>query len=166
MFKVKLGSFDDVGEFTYTLKNADVSFDGLSFEDGLTINVNITKNDLNTVIVSGHMQGNILTACSRCLIDIKQPVDSDFAAIFKNKSAMNQDDLDSDVRPYTSNTIDLFDYFRETLILEIPLKPLCREKCKGICPVCGKNNNKEKCNCSKKIKEEEIYKPFKGLDLQ
>ena len=44
---------------------------------------------------------------------------------------------------------------RDTILLSIPLKPLCREECKGLCPVCGKNLNEGECEHVKK-KEEEI----------
>jgi uncharacterized protein len=165
MFKVNLSSFEDRGEFDFELKNKEISFEGLSFEDGLSISLILTKDGSDTVIAEGRIVGTLLTQCSRCLDDVKLQVDSDFVTIFKDKKAITQDDLDNDVRPYANNSIDLTDYLRETMILEVPLKPLCREDCKGICPICGKNNNKETCSCMANLKQEETYKPFKGLDI-
>jgi len=43
--------------------------------------------------------------------------------------------------------IDIAGPVREALILELPLKPLCREECRGLCPVCGVNRNERACDC-------------------
>ncbi|MDR3176556.1 MAG: DUF177 domain-containing protein [Desulfovibrio sp.] len=36
----------------------------------------------------------------------------------------------------------------EEFVLALPAKPLCRNDCRGLCPVCGKNNNRELCSCA------------------
>jgi uncharacterized protein len=48
---------------------------------------------------------------------------------------------------YTGTQIDVGIGIREAIMLAIPIAPLCQEKCLGLCPVCGINKNKEKCNC-------------------
>lgn len=50
---------------------------------------------------------------------------------------------------YTGPNIDIGLGIREAIILAIPPAPLCQKDCKGLCPICGKNLNKEKCNCKK-----------------
>jgi uncharacterized protein len=85
-----------------------------------------------------------------------------FAVIYKDKGSMTDDDRESDVYEYENNELDLYPYLRETMILELPVKPLCNEDCKGLCPICGKNKNEN--DCGHEIKE--TYKPFEGLDLK
>ncbi len=165
MFKIKLSSFGDRQEFTHELKKGEISFENLEFEDGLFIEVALTKDGTNTVIVEGHIKGTLMLTCGRCLEGYKQAVDSDIIGIFKEKNTILQDDIANDVMPFSNNVIDLHDFLREAMLLELPLKPLCRVDCQGLCPVCGKNNNNEKCDCIKKLKEEETFKPFKKLDL-
>ena len=46
------------------------------------------------------------------------------------------------------HTLDLTEAVRQYILLAIPMKPLCREDCAGLCPVCGRNLNDDKCNCS------------------
>ena len=48
---------------------------------------------------------------------------------------------------YRDDVIDLGDVIREQFYLALPMKPLCREDCKGLCPVCGVNRNREACSC-------------------
>jgi uncharacterized protein len=42
--------------------------------------------------------------------------------------------------------IDLAPVLREYFLLEIPISPLCRPDCKGLCPICGNNLNESTCN--------------------
>ena len=48
---------------------------------------------------------------------------------------------------YRDETIDLGDLVREQLYLALPMKPLCAEACKGLCPQCGTNLNRGTCDC-------------------
>jgi uncharacterized metal-binding protein YceD (DUF177 family) len=165
MFKINLGSFEDSADFSYELKKSDVTFEGLDYEDGLSINLTVTKDSDDSLVVIGDISGSIDLTCGRCLDGYKQPIESHFVTIFKERQSITPDDEENDVLPYDRNKLDLFDCLRETLLLEVPLKPLCRETCLGICPVCGKNQNTQKCDCDKTIKLEETFRPFSGLDL-
>jgi uncharacterized protein len=51
------------------------------------------------------------------------------------------------IAEYRDDKIDLTEVVREQLYLALPMKPLCREDCKGLCPVCGVNRNRETCTC-------------------
>jgi uncharacterized protein len=48
---------------------------------------------------------------------------------------------------YSGDAIDLGQMMREQFYLALPMKPLCMPDCKGLCPVCGKNRNRETCSC-------------------
>jgi uncharacterized protein len=165
MFKINLGSFDDRQEFTFELKKSDVSFEEISYEDGMYISVTLTKDSEGSVVAEGHIEGMVLLTCGRCLEEIKLPIDTDFVTIYKEKSSITEEDEEADVLPYDRNILDLTECLRDTLLLEIPLKPICDEKCLGLCPVCGANQNKEKCGCDKTIKIDDTFKPFEKLDL-
>ena len=49
--------------------------------------------------------------------------------------------------PASGETVDLEAIIREQIILMVPLKPLCQEDCRGLCPICGANFNRETCSC-------------------
>ena len=48
---------------------------------------------------------------------------------------------------YSGDAIDLGQMMREQFYLALPMKPLCMPNCKGLCPICGKNRNRETCSC-------------------
>jgi uncharacterized protein len=50
---------------------------------------------------------------------------------------------------YEDDSVDLLPLFHDTVLLAIPLAPICREECRGICPGCGVNLNSEVCQCEK-----------------
>jgi uncharacterized protein len=56
-------------------------------------------------------------------------------------------EADAGVSFYKNETIDLGEMMRDEFYLALPMKPLCRADCKGICPVCGVNRNREACAC-------------------
>jgi uncharacterized protein len=81
------------------------------------------------------------------------PVDTTFDLLFLpasvNTGPDDQEVADDDlgVSFYTDDVIDLRQLVREQCYLALPMKPLCREDCKGLCPVCGINRNREACSC-------------------
>jgi DUF177 domain-containing protein len=104
------------------------------------------------ILVRGHLEGTLPLSCSRCLETYDAPVDADFDLLLEpgpEPSVLEEeliaDDLDLDF--YEGDTIDLERYLREQILLMVPLKPLCAETCKGICPRCGVDLNHEPCRC-------------------
>src|SRR5579883_376671 len=65
--------------------------------------------------------------------------------------------------PTSVSAIDVLADIRDALILAIPMKNLCREDCKGLCPTCGKNRNREKCDCSENQEASGAWSALKGL---
>jgi len=116
--------------------------------------------DGEIVYVKGRLQGWLQMACSRCIEATRVPIDDSISVTFMPKDRLPGDlaepgeapddpeDLDDvDLFPYEGTALDLTPLFRERLILSIPIAPLCREACKGLCPQCGTDQNREKCAC-------------------
>lgn len=59
-------------------------------------------------------------------------------------------DDDIDYLLITDDELDLYDVVLGEILLSLPMKHLCSEDCKGICPTCGKNLNENSCNCAEK----------------
>jgi uncharacterized metal-binding protein YceD (DUF177 family) len=57
-------------------------------------------------------------------------------------------ELGSAIRLDDQHVLDMGEVLRQYVITEVPIKPLCWEKCLGLCPECGSNQNKEKCKCN------------------
>ena len=107
----------------------------------------------NRIIVEGYFSVTLLLRCDRCLESYTWDLSKDFKLYlsmipFKGDGDIElaEDDLDLDF--INDNFLDLDQIIREQLILNIPLKTLCRTECKGICPLCGCNLNIVDCSCS------------------
>ena len=55
---------------------------------------------------------------------------------------------DVEVSYYRDDAIDLAGLMREQFYLALPMKPLCTDDCKGLCPQCGTNRNVSQCSCT------------------
>ena len=95
--------------------------------------------------------------CSRCLEPFGLPVDAAFDLRYlpegtglpdgdeKEDGAICDDDPSAAI--YCDDEIDLAALMREQFYLALPMKPLCRQDCSGLCPHCGTNLNTETCQC-------------------
>ena len=114
------------------------------------------RKDASKVRLVGHVRTTLECACSRCLEPFAVPVDSAFDLLFLPASGAGDqgDDDEQEVREddvgvayYKDDEIDLGDVMLEQFHLALPMKPLCRQDCRGLCPVCGINRNRETCDC-------------------
>jgi uncharacterized protein len=104
--------------------------------------------------LAGSVKTTLELPCSRCLEPFTWPVDATFDLRYQpharntgeGEREIEEDDLTTAF--YENDTIDLGQMMREQFFLALPMKPLCRDECKGLCPACGINWNKGACNCS------------------
>lgn len=101
------------------------------------------------LIVTGTVGADIRFSCSRCA--------DKFAVRLEDHSFFCEKEV-LDVH----QTVDLTDEVRETIILAFPNYPLCGDSCRGLCPRCGVNLNRESCRC--KPAEAGQWSAFSGLD--
>jgi uncharacterized protein len=94
------------------------------------------------LLVQGDFSGAISLECVRCLTDFWQLLHWDFTELyaFSKKSI-----TDSGLLLPDDAQIDLQPLLREYALLEVPIKPLCKADCRGLCPVCGENLNERDC---------------------
>ncbi len=111
---------------------ADKDLGGLS---PLTMDIRIER--VGSIVLSDVLLKTVWTThCARCLEPVRYPIDDHFQF---NHTVTGGTEF-----------IDLTDDIREEVILDLPIKILCTESSKGLCPGCGMNLNKEKCRCEKK----------------
>jgi uncharacterized protein len=111
------------------------------------------RKDQEKVRLVGRMHTSLELDCSRCLDPYQIPVDARIDLMFLPGSANTGlteakiEDEDIGVSFYRDDVIDLTEVIREQCHLALPMKPLCRDDCRGLCPVCGINRNRETCDC-------------------
>ncbi len=130
-------------------------------------------------LFAGTIKGCYRHLCDRCLGDAKFELDKEIIWLFekgmcdeylnvivdkyqsrestkKSKEKLKEEFEElAEKRVYQGDEIDLTPYLWEELVLDTPYKFLCKEDCAGLCPVCGKNLNFEKCQCSKELETKE-----------
>ncbi len=142
----------------------DIQEDGLTVEDAVTVGAPFAdptwrleglhlrlERDDRDVLVHGEIRAAVPQVCSRCLepfparvragVNVRvlpRPVTADTVELAS-------DDLDVDF--YEDDELDLDALIETETTLALPMKPLCRDDCLGLCPVCGGNRNAAACAC-------------------
>jgi uncharacterized protein len=128
--------------------------------DKVDVSCLITKTS-GTVFIKGSFSALIDICCSRCLENTKLSIGSDFAYTLVPAKAETREDLELkpeelEISYYQGDFIDLTPVICEQIILQIPIKALCNEECKGLCQHCGANLNNSSCNCSSNVIDSRI----------
>ena len=121
----------------------------------------------STVSIEGKLGTLVEAACSRCAERVEITIDRNFKAVFVTSDTgetdraveLDADDLDLDY--YRGGVIDGLRLLAEQILLEVPMKVLCAEECKGLCVRCGANLNVTDCDCETEI--DPRWASLKGL---
>ncbi len=108
------------------------------------------------VRLRGQVTARAEVDCDRCLKAIVVPIETEFdvtlipAARYleQERAELQEDDLLLSV--YEGDSVDVDEIVREQILLALPARALCREECKGLCPVCGIDQNNNACACDVK----------------
>jgi uncharacterized protein len=103
------------------------------------------------VSVRGQVRSSALLECVRCLRSFELPLAVDLIVVADRAGgrARLEEDLEADdyMMFHDGRQLDLREQVRETLLLELPITPHCREDCRGLCPRCGADLNQGPCGC-------------------
>jgi uncharacterized metal-binding protein YceD (DUF177 family) len=99
-------------------------------------------------LLRADLQGELAATCARCLEPALVAVNTPLAVTFVSTEAdKTGDDEDPDVIGFLGNEIDVGDEVRDEIALAMPINPVCRESCRGLCAGCGANRNLTACAC-------------------
>jgi len=135
----------------------------LSLNKEIDINCNVRKV-LKEISVDGLIQFGITTQCSRCLNEVKLELKSDVSLTLTPKDENEENIGDVDFEVYEGESIDLSNYFREQIAMNIPYRVVCKDSCKGLCSKCGADLNIEQCSCDKNS-DDSAFSVLKGIKL-
>jgi uncharacterized protein len=124
------------------------------------VNCLITKSG-NTVYIRGELAAQISQACGRCLEPATIPIGGDFDYTLVPEKSEVAEDIELTAQEletsyYRGDFIDLAPLICEQIVLQIPMKILCSEDCKGLCPRCGVNLNNGSCNCHSDVVDDRL----------
>jgi uncharacterized protein len=130
------------------------STDDFRVVEPVSLAFDIAKDNQQFRLV-GTVRTTLEMPCSRCLELFIMPIDQAFDLRYQphaqnsgeGEREIEEDDLTTAF--YENDEIDLGHLMREQFYLALPMKPLCRADCQGLCPVCGTNLNKGACSCKR-----------------
>jgi uncharacterized protein len=118
------------------------------------LSMDVEKAGAERFAVTGRVQTTLELSCSRCLEPFEIPLDAKFELRYvphaenagEGEREIAEDDLITAY--YRDNTLDVAELLREQFQLALPMKPLCSDACRGLCPQCGANLNRNDCGCT------------------
>ncbi len=128
----------------------------------VTIDARAAKGDLpGEYVVEGDVAFTSDLRCSRCAEPYPFANSSSFHLRFRPRPEAVAENEEVEIHPgeldvefYAERQIPLRYLADEQIQLTIPMKPLCEEKCLGLCPTCGANRNREECRCEASVVDE------------
>ncbi len=111
------------------------------------------EREVNGILASGTFSTTAVVLCSRCSERVSVPVADSFSILYTEAREVFRDEevelsaAELDVDTMQDNRLDLTRLLRENVLLNLPLQPLCRADCRGLCPHCGVNLNESSCQC-------------------
>ncbi|MGE0443840.1 MAG: DUF177 domain-containing protein [Vicinamibacterales bacterium] len=144
-----------VSPFSRTFQPQEVALEGDAYRIVAPVEVAFdVHKDKEKFRLVGSARTELELACSRCLEPFRLPVHAEFdlrylpAAEASAGAEHEVADEDLETSYYRDDQIDVNELLREQFYLALPMKPLCREDCKGLCPQCGTNLNTAACDCA------------------
>ncbi len=132
------------------------------------------------VFLKGKLSVDLGLLCSRCANGFQSEVKANFQCLFTREKTFSNDENSSGGVAYSEPTgatgedldiefldkdyIELADVLKEQIYLKLPIQPLCKDECKGICPVCGQDQNTQPCQCHR-IKNTAMANALKNFKL-
>jgi uncharacterized protein len=118
------------------------------------LSMDVEKAGGDAFRVTGRATTTLQLECGRCLEPFEIPVDAAFELRYvpaidnagDAEREISEDDLTTAF--YRDGSLDVIDMLREQFTLALPMKPLCAQACRGLCPHCGANLNRTECGCT------------------
>ncbi len=105
------------------------------------------------ILARGGFTTTAVVPCSRCSEPVSVPLSDQFAVLYLGTQETFRGEevelaaAEMDVDVLTDDRLDLSGLLRESVLLNVPLQPLCRAECRGLCSRCGLNLNETSCQC-------------------
>ncbi len=114
---------------------------------------------IKDIRLNGELSTRVEIACARCLEPVVQDVARNFDLLYRplgadaGREETSVSGTEAEISYYEGEGLLLEDVLREQVLLAVPLKAICRQDCKGLCPQCGANLNVTKCSCAEPVED-------------
>jgi len=152
-FRINISKLSDgIHEYRFEAEPSKIGLDE-RFQSPVTVEVRLDKN-LKQIFLQAEAKVRMTSLCDRCLDEFTTAMDQKYSMLYIQSDRSTIDvgkEEELQVLTPDMNYIDLDEDVRQYVELAVPWKMLCKEECKGICPLCGGNKNAKPCDCSEQI---------------
>ena len=157
--RIAVEALTEAGEafaHAYAPGELDLEDEHVRLREKTTVRGRASRHD-EQVELSGEISGRLEADCDLCLAPVTIPVEVEFAVTYIPQAVAVEPAEDREIPPddpdfsiYEGDAIDIDELVREQLLLAQPSRFRCSEECKGLCPHCGADLNRETCACVEK----------------
>ena len=127
------------------------------------------RGTLDDIRIAGDLKTDLEILCARCLEPVHYPIQRQYDLLYRPQGSdfggnkeVEMQDKDAAISYYEGDGLELEDVLREQMLLAVPLKTVCKDECKGLCPQCGRNLNTGECECAQSASDPR-WEALKGL---
>ncbi len=141
-----------------------LDFDGqeFTFPEGFHAEAMTRWLENSLLLVNITVEAGVQAECARCLRPVSLEISGELGYLYYSHGAEELDEFD-DYMPvevsFFGRVVDVMPQIQESIYTLLPTKVLCREDCKGLCPICGTDLNEGECSCT----EEDIDPRLEAL---
>jgi uncharacterized protein len=110
------------------------------------------ENTGSLLLLRGELRATLKLACVRCLGAFERPItmtiEEEFSTGETEPDIATMDRDDPDASAMSDFVLDVSEFVRQQILVNVPIASICREDCRGICPRCGQNLNEKDCDCA------------------
>lgn len=152
-------------QFDLTFPPGEIEFFDPKLWQGTALHVKgdaeLVDHTEGAIRIRGHLSVRMEAECDRCLETASFPIETGFDLIYVPASESAGERPEAEVAQeeievgfYEGAGVELRDVIREHVLLSLPMRRICSEACKGICPECGQNRNLAECRCEVKATDD------------
>ena len=139
---------------SFVFEEMDVMGDTIRFENTVLSGDYMSADE--KINVNGEIETTVHAHCANCLEPVTEKMVVEVDEVFARNAIL----METEEYPLDGHSIALEPMVQDRLLLELPIRFLCKPDCLGLCPVCGKNRNKNQCTCPE---GGEVTNPFSAL---
>ncbi|MHB8964309.1 MAG: YceD family protein [Saccharofermentanales bacterium] len=144
----------------------DLLQDDYRIDEDITFEGTLENVADKVLLLTGTLTASLDTGCGRCGGPARLDIEGIVEATFRSEAEVQSQELSAD--PEEEYTYEGFSIvpdkaLRDSLILSLPIKILCREDCRGLCNICGANLNERDCGCAGSVKRISAFDDLKKL---
>lgn len=151
MMRIQVGGLSDgVHKYHFEEKASEIGL-GDGFQETVVVDATLEKTG-HQYYLGTHIRTGGVFHCDRCVAEFTSVLSPSYHMLYVTEGTETSsfDPSELQIVPPGLNVIDITEDVRQVILLSVPLKLLCRDDCKGLCPHCGKDLNEGQCSCSDK----------------